>query len=270
MRFLKLTIAYDGTNYIGWQVQPTGASIQSELEAAWQKLTGESRRITASGRTDSGVHAEGQVCSLATDSTLPDRTIRRGLNALLPPDIAVVQCQSMPEDFHAIRDAVAKTYRYQIQSGPVRNVLRHHHWWYVPPALDRNAMQQGADALIGRHDFAAFQTTGSARRSTVRNITDFRVEEERDGPYSYFRLTVTADGFLYNMVRCLAGTLAVVGKGRQAPEWVSAVLQSRDRAFAGATAPPQGLFLVRVFYPAKFSNGGTFEPDANEPGNSSP
>jgi tRNA pseudouridine38-40 synthase len=252
MRFLKLTIAYDGTAYVGWQVQPNGSSIQAALESAWNQVTGERRRITASGRTDAGVHARGQVCSVRTVSHLATAVLQRALNAMLPDDICVMRCEEMPADFHAIRDAVEKTYCYQIQSGPVRDVLRRHHWWYVPPRLDHAAMKQAAQFLIGRHDFASFQTTGSDRKTTVRTISHLKVDSQMEGDLMLFRVTVTADGFLYNMVRCIAGTLAVVGKQKEGPEWVLEVLRSCDRATAGPTAPPQGLFLEHVRYAKKF------------------
>ncbi len=252
MRFLKLTIAYDGANYVGWQVQTNGVSVQAKLEAAWQKLTAERRRITSSGRTDSGVHAEGQVCSLRTESRLPLETLQRGLNAMLPEDIVVVLCQEMPREFHAIRDAIAKTYRYQIQTGPMCNVLQRHQWWYVPPNLNLADMQTAASYLVGKHDFAAFQTVGSKRKSTVRTISRLTISEEYERFGSRFLISVTADGFLYNMVRCIAGSLAFVGKGREAPEWIRRALESKDRSNAGQNAPAHGLFLVNVEYPIEF------------------
>ncbi|MEZ6093699.1 MAG: tRNA pseudouridine(38-40) synthase TruA [Pirellulaceae bacterium] len=252
MRFLKLTLAYDGTRYVGWQVQPNGISVQQRLEEAWKAVTGEARRITASGRTDSGVHAEGQICSVRTVSKLDVHVLARALNANLPDDIAVVYCHEMSEDFHAIRDAIEKTYRYQIQSGPIRDVHGRHFWWYVPPSIDVGAMATAADYLIGEHDFASFQTTGSERKSTVRTITNLSVDSHDDQGYQRVCIEVTANGFLYNMVRCIAGTLAVVGKGREAPDWVRNVLNARCRSNAGPTAPPQGLFLQHVKYAAKF------------------
>lgn len=249
MRYIKLTVAYDGKHYVGWQAQNNGPSIQVTLESAWRQLTGESRRITASGRTDAGVHAEAQVCSVRTETKLPTEVFVKGLNAYLPDDIAVLSAQEMPGDFHAIRDAIGKTYRYQIQSGPVRHVLQREFWWFVPPRLDVAAMQAAARFLVGRHDFAAFQTTGSDRLSTVRTVTELVVEGRDDPPYQWIQIFISADGFLYNMVRCIAGTLAEVGKGKRSPEWCQAVLASRDRTRSGATAPAHGLCLVRVDYP---------------------
>lgn len=248
MPYLKLIVAYDGTNYVGWQFQINGLSIQECLENAWRRLTGETRRITSSGRTDSGVHAEGQVCSLNTESSLSAATIVRGLNSFLPNDIVVLNALVMPAEFHAIRDAVDKTYRYRIQSGPVRNVFGLREWWYVPPRMDVESMKIAAEQLIGRHDFAAFQTTGSERQSTVRTISQIRIETWVQEPFQWIEIFVTADGFLYNMVRCMAGTLANVGKGKNDPNWVKRVLASCDRSMAGATAPPQGLCLMQVSY----------------------
>jgi tRNA pseudouridine38-40 synthase len=189
---------------------------------------------------------------LSSETILPPPRILAGLNAFLPDDIRVSAVQIMPREFHAIQDAQGKTYRYQIQSGPVRHVLGRHAWWYVPPALDVAAMQQGALRLVGTHDFAAFQTMGSPRRSTVRTIRDLTVEASQTGPYQWLRIFVTADGFLYNMVRCIAGTLAEVGKGRQPAEWVTEVLKGQRREQAGATAPPHGLCLMQVDYPPEF------------------
>jgi tRNA pseudouridine38-40 synthase len=252
MRFVKLTIAYDGKNYVGWQIQDNGLSIQACLEKAWLTLTHEKVRITSSGRTDSGVHAEGQVCSVRTRNQLEIRKFINGLNAYLPEDIIVLAAQEMPGEFHAIRDAVGKTYRYQIQSGPFRNVLAREQWWYVPPQLDVEAMRRAAEYLVGRHDFAAFQSLGSKRVSTVRTITEIRLGSREENSYQWVKMNISADGFLYNMARCIVGTLVETGKGKQPPEWCREVLESRNRAVSGATAPAHGLCLVRVQYPPQF------------------
>lgn len=249
MRYFKLTVAYDGKSYVGWQAQNNGLSVQVTLEQAWLKLTGEKRRITASGRTDSGVHAEAQVCSVRTESSLPSSVFLKGLNAYLPDDIVVIGAEEMPGDFHAIRDAIGKTYRYQIQSGPIRNVLARDFWWYVPPHLDVAAMRSGAKFLVGKHDFAAFQTSGSDRLTTVRTVTELRLEYREEPPFEWVQIFISADGFLYNMVRCIAGTLAEVGKGKRPPEWCREVLKSCDRTRSGPTAPPHGLCLISVDYP---------------------
>lgn len=247
-RYLKITLAYDGSDYVGWQVQPNGVSIQQRMEEAWKRVTGESLRITASGRTDAGVHAEGQVCSLSTHSHLDGETLVRALNANLPQDIAVLHVMEAADGFHAIRDAVQKTYRYQIQTGPIRDVLQRRYRWHVPRPVDLEAVRQAANRLVGQHDFASFQSAGADRKTTVRTVSALDVEERRQEPFIYLNLEITADGFLYNMVRNIVGTLMVVGQGREPVGWIDQILAARDRRRAGPTAPPQGLFLIRVDY----------------------
>lgn len=248
MRSLRLTVAYDGGGYVGWQLQLNGVSVQQRLEEAWLRVTGEQVRFTASGRTDAGVHARGQVCSLATMSTLDNATLVRALNANLPDDIAVCDVAEAPAGFHAIRDAIQKTYRYSIFAGPVRPVFGRNTRWHVPVELDLAAMQSAAAALTGEHDFAAFQAAGSDRQTTVRRVTRMAVTgtacEEGQG----VEFEISANGFLYNMVRIIAGSLALVGRGSHPPEWVRAGLESRDRARTGPTAPAHGLCLLAVCY----------------------
>jgi len=248
MRHLKLTVAYDGTAYAGWQVQPESATVQQQLESAWQSLTGEQLRITASGRTDAGVHAAGQVCSLETETVLTCHRLIRGINAHLPEDISVLDVESAPSGFHAIRDASRKTYQYLIQYGHVRNPLSRHRAWYCPRQLRLQLMAEAARHLIGEHDFASFQAAGSDRTSTVRNLTVLDCCGHRYHGSQYIAITATCDGFLYNMVRNIVGTLVEVGRGRQRPEWVHQVLRDRDRSLAGQTAPAHGLMLIQVEY----------------------
>ena len=248
MRHLKLTIAYDGTAYAGWQLQPNGVTIQQRLEEAWTLLTREQLRIIASGRTDAGVHASAQVCSLETASELSCYRTVRGINAHLPDDIAVLKVENAPKGFHAIRDASRKTYRYVIQFGKVRNPLTRHTAWFFPYALDVAAMSDATRHLVGKHDFASFQAAGSQRESTIRNLTQLDcVGISRHGS-TYIAITTTCNGFLYNMVRNIVGTLAEVGRGSQEPDWVKDVLQQQNRSRAGPTAPAHGLMLVNVDY----------------------
>ncbi|MEN1678179.1 MAG: tRNA pseudouridine(38-40) synthase TruA [Planctomycetota bacterium] len=245
MRTLKLTVAYDGTNLAGWQVQPDRRTGQGDLETAWRAVTGEVVRTTASGRTDAGVHAEGQVVGLATESKIPDEKLRAALNAHLAEDLVVRRVEPAPAGFHATHDALRKTYRYQIHNSRVRPLFDRRFVWQVPNApLDAAAMGQGGAALVGRHDFVCFESTGSERSSTVRTVTACEVTREGER----INLHVTGDGFLYNMVRAIAGTLVEVGRGARPPEWVSEVLASRDRAQAGPTAPACGLVLQSVDY----------------------
>ena len=248
MRHLKLTIAYDGKNYVGWQVQKNGVSVQQRLEEAWHKLTGEQRRITASGRTDSGVHASGQVCSIETDSDMNCYRLMRGVNAHLPDDIAVLTVHNAPTGFHAIADATEKTYQYKIQFGKVQNPLSRRTAWYCPYHFDVEPMANAARNLVGEHDFASFQATGSDRESTVRNLTQLDCRPYAADGSQYVIIETTCNGFLYNMVRNIVGTLAEVGRGNRKPDWVAEVLNQRDRSIAGQTAPANGLVLVNVEY----------------------
>ena len=248
MRYLKLTIAYDGTDYVGWQVQPTGVSVQQRLQEAWHNVTQDSIRIIASGRTDSGVHALGQVCSLATVSALPTERIQAALNANLPEDIRVRTVNEAPVNFHAIRDARFKTYRYQLQIGPLVDLFARRYCWFVRGQLDAVAMHNAAQHLIGTHDYSSFEATGAPREDSVRTITQLDILARSEREFDFIDVEVTADGFLYNMVRNIVGTLVVVGQGKHTHDWVAKVLAGQDRTQAGATAPAHGLFLVSVKY----------------------
>ncbi|MGI9515529.1 MAG: tRNA pseudouridine(38-40) synthase TruA [Pirellulaceae bacterium] len=248
MRYLKLTIAYDGTDYVGWQVQPNGVSIQQRLEEAWQNVTRESIRIIASGRTDAGVHALGQVCSLTTESALPVERIQAALNAHLPADIRVSRIDQAAVNFHAIRDARFKTYRYQLQSGPLVDLFSRRYCWFVRGELDIAAMQAAAGYLIGTHDYSSFEATGAPRQDSIRTITHLDVCARQRHGFEFMDVEITADGFLYNMVRNIVGTLVITGQGKQETDWVTSVLAGKDRSLAGATAPAHGLFLVSVAY----------------------
>ena len=267
MRTLKLTIAYDGTDFVGWQTQARGRTVQQTLERALAKITGEEISAAASGRTDSGVHALGQVVSFDTQSELTTEVLHRALNAELPEDVAVLSLEEAPQGFHARRDAKRKRYRYVIHDGRVPDVLRRRWLWHQFRRLDETAMSEAARALAGTHDFTSFETTGSPRASSVRTILDIsvrRAEEVSSDPFyaspspdagqgragrgDLVIVEIEADGFLYNMVRAIVGTLIEVGRGTQKPQWPAAVLAAADRRAAGQTAPPQGLFLVRVDY----------------------
>ncbi len=252
MRTFKLTLAYDGTNYAGWQSQPDRRTVQGSLESALLTVTGKSIRTMASGRTDAGVHAVGQVVGFRSESRLEPDVLLRALNANLPHDIRVVASQEAAADFHPIRDARRKIYRYFIDDHPVPDPFERHYVWQFPTRLDETAICDAARALIGRHDFVSFQTRGSERESTVRAVS-ICVERQvsvraPEIPGSRLAITVSATGFLYNMVRNIVGTLVEVGRGSKAASWVATVLQARDRRAAGPTAPPQGLFLWHVEY----------------------
>lgn len=248
MRTLKLTLAYDGSAYCGWQVQATGRSIQGTLEEAWQRVTGEARRLTASGRTDAGVHAVGQVISVTTASPLPAATLHRAINASLPEDIRVRQVEEMHAGFHALRDARGKRYRYWIQDGGVPDVFQRRYTWYLPQPLDVARMHRAGEHLVGRHDFRAFQASGSPRKTTVRHVRELTVRRTVGELSQRVELEIEADGFLYNMVRNIVGTLVEIGRGKQPPDWARQVLESGRREQGGATAPAHGLCLVTVGY----------------------
>lgn len=273
MRSVKLTLAYDGTAYAGWQVQQGETTVQEVLERAIEKITGESLRVIASGRTDAGVHALGQVVGFRTETHLSADVLRRALNAELPHDVAVLEAVEANESFHPIRDAVRKRYRYVIDDGPVRDVFRRRYCWHYPGQLDEAAMARAAQALEGKHDFSSFETSGAQRKDSLRTIYELRVErgrgggpgiaeprecgrsqagQGRGGQPSLITIEVEADGFLYNMVRAIVGTLVEVGRGAKDEAWVAEVLAAQDRCRAGPTAPAHGLFLVRVDYEEGF------------------
>jgi len=242
-----MTLSYDGTAYGGWQMQVNSHTVQAEVERALQIVTGQPVRAVASGRTDAGVHAMGQIVSFACDTHLPADVLQRALNANLPKDIVALEIREMPEDFHAIRDTVRKRYRYTIQDGPLRDVFARHHAWYFPLRLDVRAMSQAGRLLVGRHDFSSFEASGSKRANSVRTIFDLAVHRQTAEHLDRVVIEVEADGFLYNMVRNIVGTLVQVGRGKQPVGWVAEVLKARDRKRAGMTAPPEGLVLLRVW-----------------------
>lgn len=246
-RWLKLIVAYDGTAYSGWQFQPDKPTVQGALEATWQSLTQETLRVTAAGRTDAGVHALGQAVGLATETRLTNEDLHRGLNALLPEDIAVVTVEDARENFHATYDAVGKRYRYHIHNSRSPSVFTRHYAWHYPQPLDAIAMHAAGQGLIGRHDFSSFETAGSERPDSIRTIHELVVCRGKD-EIDRITIDVAGDGFLYNMVRTIVGTLVEVGTTKREVTWPAEVLTARDRRNAGQTAPPHGLFLVTVDY----------------------
>ncbi|MGI9953041.1 tRNA pseudouridine(38-40) synthase TruA [Moorellaceae bacterium AZ2] len=246
MRYLKITLAYDGTDYAGWQVQPRehGPTVQQRVEEALTRLTGERIRVVAAGRTDAGVHARGQVISLATNSRIPVERWPWALNSVLPSDIVALEAVEVGPDFHARYSAKSKTYRYTIDNGVFPDVFRRRYAWHVRRHLDLDSMDKAAACLKGRHDFRAFAATGRPVKNFEREIKDIRWT--RQGPFLY--LDITADGFLYHMVRIIVGTLVEIGLGKRDPGEMKSILVGRRREQAGPTAPPQGLCLERVEY----------------------
>ena len=258
MRVLKLTLAYDGTRFVGWQRQSEGESIQGVLEQALARFEGAPVTVHGAGRTDAGVHAIGQVASASVGFTHPPETIRRALNAQLPEDIRVVDVADAAPDFHARFNARSKTYRYQLRAGSVGDPFTRAFAWQLPESLDVAAMQTAAAALVGTHDFVAFQSIGTDVTSTVRTI--FRsacceleppsppIRTDLPGTRHLLMYEVTADGFLRHMVRAIVGTLVEIGRGWRPVDSMAQLLEGGTRAQGGATAPPHGLFLVRVDY----------------------
>jgi len=250
MRRIKLEIAYDGTRYSGWQRQLDAPSIQGTLEKVLLKITGESVAVTGSGRTDAGVHALKQVAAFSSESKLAPQTFCRALNGHLPDDIRILNVEEVPMTFHPIRDAIAKRYRYLIDDQRPFCPMTRNYCWIYRKVLDIPAMQAAAEFLRGKQDFACFQSAGSPRATTVRTITDVSVQRIPASPLlpSLIQIEVEADGFLYNMMRSIAGTLVLFGTRQFRPDRMQEIITSCDRSLAGPTAPAQGLYLVNVVY----------------------
>lgn len=241
-----MTLAYVGTAYAGWQRQPNRVTVQSVLETALARVIGECVHTVAAGRTDAGVHALGQVVSFSTETRLSNEALRRALNACLPNDVCVLEVCDAPEGFHALRAAIGKCYRYLIQTGSLRDVFATDRLWHCRYELDCEKMRQAACHLVGRHDFRSFQSRGSPRRSTVRELRRLKIDATPLLAGQRISIEIEADGFLYNMARNIVGTLVEVGRGRLEPDQLPLILQARDRRRAGPTAPAHGLYLVAV------------------------
>ena len=245
MRNLKLILSYDGTDFNGWQTQPGFRTVQATLEEAVARVTATPRvRANASGRTDAGVHALGQVVNLFSTTRLAPDVLRRAINAQLPADVAVLEVAEVPQAFDANHDALRKLYRYVIHDGAVASPFLRRYACHSRRRLDAAAMARAAAVLRGRHDFRSFETEWPNRLSSVRTITHLAVNRFGD----WIWLDVEADGFLYNMVRAIAGTLINVGRGFWPEQQVAAIVEAGDRSLAGPTAPAKGLFLMRVTY----------------------
>jgi tRNA pseudouridine38-40 synthase len=241
---IKMTLAYVGTRYAGWQVQPRRPTIQGLLEDRLGRLLREKTTLFGAGRTDSGVHALGQVASFTTGRTVPLDGLRRGLNALLPEDIRVLETDRVADAFHARSDARGKEYAYRYSRGEVTSPFRAPFVCPVRGRMDLDAMRRGAADFEGRHDFTSLAPASLELEDRVRTITSVRVEEEGEEVV----LRVRGDGFLRHMVRTIAGTLLDIARGRRKPEEVRGILEARDRRAAGPCAPARGLTLVCVFY----------------------
>jgi tRNA pseudouridine38-40 synthase len=244
MRTLKLTIAYDGTRFVGWQRQSEGESIQGLLEDALAKFEGAPVTVQGAGRTDAGVHALAQVASTRVTCGHDVATLTRALNAHLPEEVRVVSVEEAAADFHARFSARGKTYRYRIRNTPTADPFDRHFVWHIPEPLDVAAMKEAAAVVVGTHDFAAFQSAGGDTNGTVRTVSRSEISDTA-GLVTY---EIAGDGFLRHMVRALIGTLVDIGRGWRSPASMAPLLRGSTRGDAGPTAPPQGLFLVRVDY----------------------
>ncbi len=243
-RRIKLILEYLGTNYVGWQLQPNGVSIQHMVEGALAKLVNHDVRVNASGRTDSGVHALYQPVDADVTTSMTDEDIMRGMNALLPHDIAVKEVATVSPDWSARHDATEKTYQYIIHNSQVVSVFDYGRVWHIKKPLDVAPMLRAAESLVGKHDFTSFQSSGCAAKSPVRDL--IRLDIKKDGDRITF--TLTASGFLKQMVRNIVGTLVEVGRGKLTVGKVKDILTACDRTKAGPCAPPEGLYLIDVIY----------------------
>lgn len=244
LRTLRLVVEYDGTGLAGWQRQDGQPTVQGHLEDAFHAMTSQRVVVRGAGRTDAGVHAEGQVASVELASRIPALGFLRGLNSNLPPAIAVLEVADVRPGFNARFDARGKIYRYQVWNHPVRSPRFARHAWHVHDTLDLHAMREAAAVLTGEHDFRAFRSADCDRKNTVRIIRRFEVRRDA----ALVALEVEGTAFLRNMVRILAGTLVAVGRGKMTAAEVAAVMASGDRTQAGMTAPARGLTLVKVIY----------------------
>ncbi len=245
-RNIRLTIEYDGSDFFGWQIQKNHRTIQGEIREAVEKTSGKKTVVAGAGRTDAGVHALGQVANFHTTSKLSCRKWVQALNSHLPDSIAIRAAEDVPLEFHAQFDAREKTYRYAVLNRPFRSALRRNTTHLVKPTLDVEKMREGAAHLPGTHDFRSFGTETSHKKNTVRTIREFRVEKVEDE----IHFTVTGDGFLYNQVRSMVGSLLSVGFGSRSPDWIREVLEAKDRRKAGPNVQARGLTLVEVRYPS--------------------
>jgi tRNA pseudouridine38-40 synthase len=250
MRNLKLTLAYDGTDFSGWQVQPGTATVQGALASAIGRITGEKVLPQASGRTDAGVHALAQVVTFVTESSVPTENFQKALNDILPASVRILQVEEASADFHARHSAKAKTYRYRIYRGAICPPFLSRYVWQYPYPLEEEAMAHAALCVIGEHDFTSFAAVDPERGREDNCLSNVRAifSSSWEQVCEEFVYTVRGSGFLHHMVRNLVGTFILVGKGTLGPEDVTRILQAKNRSAAGPTAPANGLYLVSVEY----------------------
>jgi len=260
MKKVMITVAYDGTRYCGWQIQHNGNTIEAELNHHLSELLAEPIHVIGASRTDSGVHAEGNVAVFTTSARMDPRRISFAMNTRLPEDIRIVDSREVPETFHPRRCHSVKTYRYQILNRTFPDPIRRLYTLFYHWPLDVGRMRQAAACLVGEHDFTTFCTDRPDQLTHVRTI--YALEIEQDGPL--ITLTISGSGFLYNMVRIIVGTLLLVGSGRMSPGEMEAALLARDRSRAGDTARPEGLTLVGIEYPPELLELPARQPEPDE------
>lgn len=244
LHYYAVLTEYDGQAFSGWQRQANAPSVQACLEDAWHKLTGERIRLTGGSRTDAGVSARGHVSAFKTSTSIPRERLALAWNTALPPQAAIRDVRPVASAFNPRYDALGKTYLYTIRTGPTRPVLDRGREAHVPGFLDREAMRQAARGLLGTHDFTAFMDQGSSTRRPRRTLHEISLTQEADS----LHIKITGDGFLYHMVRILAGTLVAAGQGKIPPDTIEGIIRSGDRTLAGPTMPSQGLVLERIYF----------------------
>jgi len=248
LRNIKLTIAYDGCDYHGWQIQPGAVTVQGVIMEAVKDLLGPRARICGASRTDAGVSALGQVGLIQIDSPIPTENMAKAIADRLPENVTIVKAEDVPMGFNVIGDVTSKLYRYTIYCGPIRPVLHMRRCWYVPAGLDTGRMNEAAKLLVGKKDFKSFAAAADHRPDSVRTVLRCEVTETPAEGGRWVYVDAEGDGFLYNMVRNIVGTLVEVGIGRWAPEKITEILEARDRKAAGPIAPPNGLCLMWIKY----------------------
>lgn len=257
MKRVRLTVAYDGTDYCGWQMQPNGITIEEVLNKALSEMTGESIRVIGASRTDSGVHARGNIAVFDTESPIPATRMTYALGRRLPEDIVIVKSEEVPLDWHPRYQDCTKTYEYHIWNAEVPNPIKRHITYHVSYCLDVDKMRKAAQYLVGEHDFVSFCSIHKNVKTTVRTIYELTIEKKEEE----LVIRIRGNGFLYNMVRIIVGTLLRVGRGFYTPEQVKEILEAKNREEAGVTAPPQGLMLMSIQYEEKSFEATSRETD---------
>ncbi|MGN9134551.1 tRNA pseudouridine(38-40) synthase TruA [Clostridium sp. HCP1S3_B4] len=248
MKNIKLTIEYDGTHYGGWQKQNNNSTIQEEIQKAISKITNEDINLIGSSRTDAGVHARGMVANFKTESKVPPEKFREAINTKLPDDIGIIKSEEVPLDFHARYDSKGKTYCYTIINRLEKVAISKNYVYHVKDKLDIELMKKSCEYFVGKHDFKAFKTSGSSVKTSIRTISDLHIETFNSEYGTKIMFYITADGFLYNMVRIIVGTVVDVGRGKIKESIIGDIIKSGARNKAGHCAPASGLTLLKVYY----------------------